>query len=197
MSTLSRSLVLVGSALLLGLAAAGSPAATALDRGAVAAPEAQAAQVGGHILRRGGNAVDAAIAVQFAIAVTNAIGTGIGGGGFMLIHDPERDEVVALDYRETAPAGAHRDMFLDDAGEVDAQLSIHSALASGVPGTVRGMAALHERFGTLPWTELLEPAIDLSDSRTPVEEAQPKIDDPRVLLAEEDVSLPGGFELDG
>jgi gamma-glutamyltranspeptidase/glutathione hydrolase len=152
---------------LLGLAASCRHHETlprSLESSVVAAPEAQAAQIGGEILRRGGNAVDAAIAVQFAIAVTNAIGTGIGGGGFMLIHDPVADEVVALDYRETAPADAHRDMFLDETGEPDAQLSVHSPLASGVPGTVRGMAALHERYGSLPWAELVQPAIDLADN---------------------------------
>ena len=152
---------------LLGLAASCRHHETlppSLESSVVAAPEAQAAEIGGEILRRGGNAVDAAIAVQFAIAVTNAIGTGLGGGGFMLIHDPVADEVVALDYRETAPADAHRDMFLDETGEPDAQLSVHSPLASGVPGTVRGMAALHERYGSLPWAELVQPAIDLADN---------------------------------
>jgi gamma-glutamyltranspeptidase/glutathione hydrolase len=161
-----RPLIIAGCASLLFLAASCAPLtppATTLERGVVAAPEAQAARVGGEILQRGGNAVDAAIAVQFTIAVTHAIGTGIGGGGFMLIHDPEEDRAVALDYRETAPAGAYRDMFLNAAGEVDAQLSIYSALAAGVPGTVRGMAALHERYGTLPWAELLQPAIDLAE----------------------------------
>ncbi len=137
--------------------------APVLERGAVAAPESQAARVGGEILRRGGNAVDAAIAVQFAISTTNAIGAGIGGGGFMLIHDPDAGEVVALDYRETAPRGADRDMFLDEHGEVDPQLSVHTALAAGVPGTVRGMAALHQRYGTLPWADLIQPAIDLAE----------------------------------
>ena len=147
------------------LAGMGGPvAASTLERGAVAAPESQAAEVGGSILSRGGNAVDAAVAVQFAIAVTNAIGAGIGGGGFMLIHEPAAGEVVALDYRETAPAGAHRDMFLDQHGDVDAELSIHSALASGVPGTVRGMAAVHKQYGSLPWAELIQPAIDLAEN---------------------------------
>ena len=135
-----------------------------LERGAVAAPERQAAEVGAEILRRGGNAVDAAIAVQFAISVTNAVGAGLGGGGFMLIHDPATGDAVALDYRETAPAAAHRDMFLDENGDVEGDLSVHSALASGVPGTVRGMAAAHERFGSLPWAELLQPAIDLAQN---------------------------------
>ena len=79
--------------------------------------------------------------------------------------DPAEGRVIALDYRETAPADAHRDMFLDEKGEPDAQLSIHSPLASGVPGTVRGMAALHERYGSLPWPELVQPAIDLEHRR--------------------------------
>ena len=137
---------------------------TALERGVVAAPEAQAAEVGAAILRKGGNAVDAAIAVQFAISVTNAIGAGLGGGGFMLIHDPVTGDVVALDYRETAPAAAHRDMFLDENGTVDHELSLHSALASGVAGTVRGMAAAHARYGSLPWADLIQPAIDLAEN---------------------------------
>jgi len=139
---------------------------TALDRGAVAAPEVQAAEVGGEILRMGGNAVDAAIAVQFASSVTNAFGVGLGGGGFMLIHDPASPGagVIALDYRETAPAAAHRDLFLDENGAVDSDLSVFSALASAVPGTVRGMAAAHERFGSLPWAALVQPAIELAEN---------------------------------
>ena len=160
LSTLSLT-ALIGLVVACGTVHRSAPG-PALERGVVAAPESQAALVGGEILRRGGNAVDAAIAVQFAISTTNAIGAGIGGGGFMLIHDPDAGEVVALDYRETAPGGAHRDMFLNEHGEVDALLSVHSALAAGVPGTVRGMAALHERYGTLPWAELIQPAIDLA-----------------------------------
>jgi len=141
-----------------------APPAT-LDRGVVSAPEAQAGEVGAEILRRGGNAVDAAIAVQFAITVTNAIGAGIGGGGFMLIHDPSAGDnsLVALDYREVAPSEADRDMFLDDQGDVAFELSVFSVLAAGVPGTVRGMAAAHERHGSLPWKELLAPAIRLAE----------------------------------
>ena len=164
--SISRLLSTLSLAGLMGLVAACGTvhrSAPLLERGVVAAPESQAAEVGGEILRRGGNAVDAAIAVQFAVSTTNAIGAGIGGGGFMLIHDPDAGDVVALDYRETAPDGARRDMFLNEDGEVDALLSVHSALAAGVPGTVRGMAALHERYGTLPWAELIQPAIDLAE----------------------------------
>ena len=134
-----------------------------LERGVVAAPEPQAAQVGAEILRRGGNAVDAAVAVQFALCVTNGLGAGIGGGGFMLVDDPADNEgVAALDYREMAPSGATRDMFLDDDGNVIPKLSIYSPLAAAVPGTVRGMAAAWERYGSLPWADLLEPAIRLA-----------------------------------
>ena len=97
--------------------AAGLPSSdgSLLERGVVAAPEPQAAEVGAEILRRGGNAVDAAVAVQFALCVTNAYGAGLGGGGFMLVSDPgEQGMVAALDYREMAPADSTRDMFLDE-----------------------------------------------------------------------------------
>jgi gamma-glutamyltranspeptidase/glutathione hydrolase len=141
------------------------PSTARIDRGVVSAPEVQAGEVGAEILRSGGNAVDAAIAVQFAISVTNAIGAGIGGGGFMVIYDPSAGDeaLVALDYREVAPAAAHRDMFLDEEGNVLSDLSMFSVLAAGVPGTVRGMAAAHEKYGSLPWSRLLEPAIRLAE----------------------------------
>jgi gamma-glutamyltranspeptidase/glutathione hydrolase len=145
--------------------AAGLPSSddTLFERGVVAAPEQQAAEVGAEILRRGGNAVDAAVAVQFALCVTNAYGAGLGGGGFMLVSDPrEQGMVAALDYREMAPAGSTRDMFLDDQGNVILNLSTYSPLAAAVPGTVRGMAAAWERYGSLPWADLLAPAVRLA-----------------------------------
>ena len=154
------------------LSLVGAPAAHGMElpRGArppqqaVASAHPVATAAGMEILAAGGNAFDAAVAVSAALAVVEPYSSGIGGGGFMLIHDPTAGEVVALDYRETAPSGAHRDMFLDAHGEVDAEASIHSALAAGVPGTVRGMAALHDRYGTLPWAELIQPAIDLAEN---------------------------------
>ena len=106
------------------------------EQGMVAAAEQQAAQVGLDILREGGNAIDAAVATGFALAVTLPRAGNIGGGGFMLIHEAQSGETFALDYRETAPAAAHRDMFLTDAGEADPELSRYSAKAVGVPGTV-------------------------------------------------------------
>ncbi|HLF95026.1 MAG TPA: gamma-glutamyltransferase, partial [Planctomycetota bacterium] len=132
-----------------------------LDRGVVASPEPHASETGAAILRRGGNAVDAAIAVQFALAVTFPNAGNLGGGGFMLVHTAAGE--TALDYRETAPAAARRDMFLDPQGNVVPGLALSSARASGVPGSVAGMWLAHRKFGTLPWKELVEPAVKLAE----------------------------------
>ena len=131
-----------------------------LERGVVASPESLASSVGAQVLRRGGNAVDAAIAVHFALAVTLPRAGNLGGGGFMLVHMNGRDD--AIDYRETAPAAASRDMYLDGAGNVVAGSSLDTHRASGVPGSVAGMWLAHRRYGTRPWKELLEPAIRLA-----------------------------------
>ncbi|GMR17324.1 MAG: gamma-glutamyltransferase [Gammaproteobacteria bacterium] len=139
-------------------APAAPPAAT--RSAAVAMPDAYSAAVSEDILRAGGNAVDAAIAGGFALAVTLPEAGNIGGGGFMLIHAD--GESVFLDYREVAPLAAQRDMYLDETGEVIPQLSFIGHLASGVPGTVAGFYAAHQRFGQLPWEELLAPAIRLA-----------------------------------
>lgn len=121
-----------------------------------------AAQVGADILRRGGNAVDAAIAVQFALAVVYPNAGNIGGGGFMVVRMAD-GEVNALDFREKAPGKAHRDMFLDPkTGEVNRKWIETSHLASGVPGSVEGMWQAHQKYGSMPWKELLQPAIDLA-----------------------------------
>ncbi|RME63508.1 MAG: gamma-glutamyltransferase, partial [Alphaproteobacteria bacterium] len=108
-------------------------------RGMVVAQEALAARIGADILAQGGNAVDAAVAVGFALAVTLPRAGNLGGGGFMLIHLAAEGRQVAIDYREQAPAAATRDMFLDAAGKVDKQKSRFSHLAAGVPGTVAGL----------------------------------------------------------
>lgn len=130
--------------------------------GMVVSQEMLASQVGAEILARGGNAVDAAVAVGFALAVTLPRAGNLGGGGFMLIYLAEQDRVVALDYREMAPAAAHRDMYLDEMGEVDQQRVRFSHKASGVPGTVAGLYHAHQRFGSLKWSELLKPAVRLA-----------------------------------
>ncbi|MEM6761775.1 MAG: gamma-glutamyltransferase [Pseudomonadota bacterium] len=130
----------------------------------VVSQEAQASEVGLDILRRGGNAVDAAVAVGFALAVTLPRAGNIGGGGFMVVHLAESGETVAIDYREMAPSAADRDMFLDDAGEASPEKSRWSGLAVGVPGTVAGLALAHERYGSGNFTlaQLLAPAIALA-----------------------------------
>ncbi|HVP39392.1 MAG TPA: gamma-glutamyltransferase, partial [Candidatus Saccharimonadales bacterium] len=149
-------------ALALGVAqAAAGPRAAALERGVVVAPESLASEVGAQVLRQGGNAVDAAIAVQFALAVTFPSAGNLGGGGFMLVHTDSGE--VAVDYRETAPAAASRDMYLDPTGDVIPGLSLDTHRAAGVPGTVAGMWLAHQKFGTIPWPRLLEPAIRLAE----------------------------------
>jgi gamma-glutamyltranspeptidase / glutathione hydrolase len=141
------------------------PAQTILARnGMVVAQEQRAARIGVEILDRGGNAVDAAVAVGFALAVTYPRAGNIGGGGFMAIHLAKTGEDIAIDYRETAPAAASETMFLDASGEADPKKSRDSALSIGVPGTVAGLALAHEKYGSgnLPLAELIAPAITLA-----------------------------------
>jgi gamma-glutamyltranspeptidase/glutathione hydrolase len=132
--------------------------------GMVATQEKHATRVGVEILKAGGNAVDAAVAVGFTLAVTHPQAGNIGGGGFMLVHLAGRNETVAIDYRETAPAAMTRDVFLDDKGEADPRKSRDSALGVGVPGTVAGLALAHEKYGSGRFTlaQLIEPAIRLA-----------------------------------
>jgi gamma-glutamyltranspeptidase/glutathione hydrolase len=129
--------------------------------GMVATQEAVASRIGVEILERGGNAVDAAVAIGFALAVTLPRAGNLGGGGFMLIHGAD-GRTVAIDYRETAPKAAFRDQFLDAAGEADAKLSRFHGLAVGVPGTVAGMALALEKYGTMPLAEVVAPAVKLA-----------------------------------
>ncbi|NDV61774.1 gamma-glutamyltransferase [Puniceicoccales bacterium CK1056] len=131
-------------------------------QGMVVAAEKLAAEAGLAVLEDGGNAIDAAVTTGFALAVTLPRAGNIGGGGFMLFHEAETGNTYALDYRETAPLKAYRDMFLDEDGEADPDLSRNSPLAVGVPGTVAGLIAAHERFGSLPLERLLAPAIALA-----------------------------------
>jgi gamma-glutamyltranspeptidase/glutathione hydrolase len=135
--------------------------APVLYAGVVVSPEPNASKVGAEILRRNGNAVDAAVAVHFALAVTFPNAGNLGGGGFMMVHGPDGG-VHALDYREMAPGAAHRDMYLDPKGNVVEGLSLHSRLAGGVPGSVMGMWEAHRKFGALPWKDVLAPAIRLA-----------------------------------
>ena len=132
--------------------------------GMVVAQEKTAARIGADVLRRGGNAVDAAVATGFAMAVTYPRAGNIGGGGFMVIHSAERNEDITIDYRETAPAATTRDTFLGADGKPDNAKSRESALGIGVPGTVAGLTLALDKYGSGKFTlsELLKPAIDLA-----------------------------------
>ena len=131
------------------------------QHGMVASVDAMATNVGVEILKQGGNAVDAAVAVGFALAVTHPQAGNLGGGGFMMLRTAS-GRTTAIDFREMAPAGASRDMFLDKQGNADAKLSLTSHLASGTPGTVAGFALAAQKYGTLPLSTLLAPAIKLA-----------------------------------
>ena len=135
--------------------------ARAVRQAAVAIPDRYGAQVAEDILRAGGNAVDAAVAVGFALAVTYLDAGNIGGGGFMLVYLD--GEPAFLDYRETAPLAAERDMYLDANGEVIENASLIGPRAAGVPGTVAGLQVAWQRYGTLPWKDLVMPAVKLAE----------------------------------
>ena len=137
--------------------------ANASRNGMVVAGERMAAQIGASMLAEGGNAVDAAVATAFALAVTFPRAGNIGGGGFMLVHIAETNETIAIDYRETAPAGATRDMFLDENGEVDRDAITLTHKAAGVPGTVAGLLHAHGKYGKLSRRQVMAPAIRLAE----------------------------------
>jgi gamma-glutamyltranspeptidase / glutathione hydrolase len=134
------------------------------EKAMVVTQEAQASRIGLDVLKKGGNAIDAAVAVGFALAVTLPRAGNLGGGGFMLVHLAKDKQDVAIDYRETAPATAQRDMFLDKQGNADPKKSRDSGLSVGVPGTVAGLELAYKKYGSgkVSWTELLAPAIELA-----------------------------------
>lgn len=140
-------------------------------RGMVVTQEQRASRIGADILARGGNAVDAAVAVGFALAVTLPKAGNLGGGGFMLVHIAKTHETVAIDYRETAPAATTADMFLDADGNADPEKSRYSGLGVGVPGTVAGLTLALENYGSGRFTlaELIAPAVKLAREGIPVE----------------------------
>ncbi|WP_028834020.1 MULTISPECIES: gamma-glutamyltransferase [unclassified Pseudoalteromonas] len=133
----------------------------AAKQSAVAMPDTFSAHAAKAVLEQGGNAIDAAIAAQFVLAVTLPEAGNIGGGGFMLIHKDGKGDFI--DYRETAPSAAHRDMYLDEQGQVIENKSIYGIHASGVPGSVAGMWLAHKKHGTLPWKALVQPAVTLAE----------------------------------
>ena len=132
-----------------------------VDNGAVVSAHALASKIGVEILKNGGNAVDAAIATQLALAVVYPNAGNLGGGGFMVAHLSD-GKSLALDYREMAPGQANRDMYLDKEGNALTAKSQNGHLSSGVPGTVAGLFAAHQ-YGKLPFSTLIQPAIDLAE----------------------------------
>src|SRR4051794_11972719 len=138
------------------------------EHGMVVAQEKISAQVGADILRRGGNAVDAAVATGFAMAVTYPRAGNIGGGGFMIIHSADRNEDIAIDYRETPPAATTRDIFLGADGKPDIAKSRDSALGIGVPGTVAGLSVALDKYGSGKFSlaDLVKPGIALAANGT-------------------------------
>lgn len=131
--------------------------------GMVVSVDKYASQVGVNILKQGGNAVDAAVAVGFALAVTYPSAGNLGGGGFMVIRFPDSGETVALDFREIAPEKATPDMYLDEKGKYLPERSLSGYLAVGVPGTVKGFELAMKKYGALSWKDVLQPAVELAE----------------------------------
>ena len=133
------------------------------QNGMVASAHPEASKVGVEIMKMGGNAIDAAVATHFALAVVFPFAGNLGGGGFAVIRD-KSGKSYTLDFREKAPLKANRDMYLDAKGDVIQGLSLLGHLASGVPGAVDGMVEIHKKFGKLSWEKVLQPAIDLAQN---------------------------------
>src|SRR5699024_5529023 len=131
--------------------------------GAIASAHPLATQAGLNTLARGGNAFDAAITVGAMLAVVEPAGSGMGGGGFWLLHDQPNNRYVFLDGRETAPSKAHKDMYLNADREVDRDLAINTPLAAAIPGQAAAFVMLAEKYGRLPLSESLAPAIHIAE----------------------------------
>ena len=157
-----RLILIFSLALFLPAVEAASPSPVPARHGLVTSTSEHASQVGVDIMRQGGNAVDAAVATAFALAVTYPSAGNIGGGGFALVRLPD-GRVMSLDHRETAPASAGRDMYLDAHGEIIEGLSLASHKAAGTPGSVDGLLELHTKFGKLVRKSVMEPAIALAE----------------------------------
>ncbi len=139
------------------------PTGLVVNKAMVVSARSEASKIGVEILKRGGTAFDAMIATEIALAVVYPSAGNISGGGFA-VYRKANGETGALDYREKAPISAHKDMYLDESGNVIPGLSRNGAKAVGVPGTIAGVFAMHEKFGTLPMKDLIQPAIDLANS---------------------------------
>lgn len=144
-----------------------TPAALTFAKAAVVTAHPEASAVGVTILKERGNAIDASIAIQYALAVVYPNAGNIGGGGFMVVRT-NKGEINALDFREKAPSQAKEDMYWDASGTPITDLSLYGHLASGIPGTVAGTAAAHAKYGRLPWKKILAPAIALAEKGFPI-----------------------------
>ena len=151
----------------------GKQSSPTYKNGMVVSANAYASEVGLDILKKGGNAVDAAVAVQFALAVVYPNAGNIGGGGFM-VYRPAKGESNTLDFREKAPSKANKNMYLDSLGNPITELSLTGHLAAGVPGSVAGMWEAHQKYGKLDWKLLLTPAIKLAENGFKISERQAK-----------------------
>ena len=141
-----------------------NPLVTSKGKGMVVSSQALADRIGQDVLDRGGNAVDAAVAVGYALAVCHPNAGNIGGGGFAVIHTKDGED-IALDFRETAPGKATKDMYLDEKGNVDSNKSRLGYLSVGVPGTVAGMTEMLNKYGTKSLKELMGPSIEMAEKR--------------------------------
>ncbi|AFY58115.1 gamma-glutamyltransferase 1 [Rivularia sp. PCC 7116] len=162
MRVLSRSIILLSVIFYAQIASAAFKQPLRGKKAMVVSAHPLASEAGLEMLRKGGNAVDAAVATTFAISVVEPFSAGIGGGGFLLLHDSKKRRIKALDFRERAPLKATKKMYLDDAGKVRRNASINGYLAVGTPGTVAGMYEVHQRYGKLPWKTVVSPSIRLA-----------------------------------
>jgi gamma-glutamyltranspeptidase/glutathione hydrolase len=162
MRILSRSIILLSVIFYTQIASAAFRQPLSGKRAMVVSAHPLASDAGLKMLRRGGNAIDAAVATTFAISVVEPFSAGIGGGGFLLMHDSKKRIIKALDFRERAPLKATKNMYLDDKGKVRRNTSINGYLAVGTPGTVAGMYEVHRRYGKLPWKTVVEPSIKVA-----------------------------------
>ncbi|TVR11774.1 MAG: gamma-glutamyltransferase, partial [Phormidium sp. GEM2.Bin31] len=133
------------------------------SQGMVVSAHPLASEAGLMMLQQGGNAVDAAVASTLAISVVEPFSAGIGGGGFLLFFEAEAGQMHSLDFRERAPLAATETMYLDELGEPEPRASLDGHRAVGVPGTVAGLVEVHQRYGVLPWEEVVEPALRLAE----------------------------------
>ncbi|HET6681139.1 MAG TPA: gamma-glutamyltransferase [Gemmatimonadaceae bacterium] len=165
---LLASVALSGGIALLGAQQPEPPVAS--THGVVVSVSGPASDIGAGVLARGGNAVDAAVATAFALAVAHPSAGNLGGGGFMVIRSPD-GSATTIDYREKAPLAATPTMYLDVDGSINRAATSAGWLAPGVPGTVRGLAMAHEKYGSLPWAALVQPAADLARNGWPLSDA--------------------------